>query len=100
VREALVRVAAPAILVTIEVEAVTRLMAIAGSPEEDERLAAWVAERPERACAISAAIADRTRVGGHERQTAWADELRADGGGIVAAVERLLERQAAPSGLP
>jgi hypothetical protein len=90
VREILVRTVAPAVLVIIEQEAPTRVV-LTGGRADDERLAAWLAASEARQLVYAAALADREASGGRPRERAWAQELLSDPGGIVRAVERLLD---------
>lgn len=91
--EILTRVAAPAVLILVEVEGPTRVSSIATSEADRDRLADWIASEPSRADLLRAALEESARYG--DRATQWPDALLRDGDGVVGAIERLLDRQSA-----
>jgi hypothetical protein len=88
--EHLVRLAAPAVLVVVEVEAPTRITSTATTRAEWDRLAAWIEQSRERDEAVRWALLDRDLRGGVERGDEWRRSLRGDPGGVVAGIEQLL----------
>lgn len=88
--ELLLRTGAPALIVVLEVEGVTRLLSTANGLADEERLAAWLGASPGREQAVAWALLDRDESGGAERQERWSATLAADSGGLVAAAQELL----------
>lgn len=82
---------APSLVVILEYEAPTRIYANA-SGEDLKALEVWIGENEARRVVVAAALADRAATGGPDRGLAWVRALAAEDGGIVSAVERLLER--------
>jgi hypothetical protein len=89
-KEILVRVAAPASLFVVEVEAPTRVVHVADGQADFERLALWYLQRPERASLLGLAFQEAGVLDGTARGRAWSKELGREPGGIVDALERLL----------
>lgn len=88
--EHVIRVAAPSAILVVEVEAVTRVFWTSSTAAEEDRIASWIMESPERTEAVTAAYRDRDAHGGFGRAAEWSRELSADPGGVVAGIERLL----------
>jgi hypothetical protein len=90
-REVLLRVAGPALVIVLEVEAPTRLVPIVFSEGDEHALGRWLEASPLRTEIAAVAAVERDAGGGARRQDEWTRTLGADGGGIGSAVERLLE---------
>jgi hypothetical protein len=76
-RWALVETAGPALITIVEVEGPTRLIALAADGE-DGALERWIAESQDRVELVAAALRDRGRQGGAERQRQWDAALAED----------------------
>lgn len=82
---------APSLVVVIEREGPTRVFANAGSEADLMALESWIYDSEPRRTIVDAALEDRAETGGAGRGRRWARTLAAEGGGVVDALERLLE---------
>jgi hypothetical protein len=92
--EFVLRHAAPALIVIVEVEGPTRLLTTANTTGEEQRLDGWIHLSAAREQAVEAALRDRGRA---RRQLDWVEQLRRDGGGIHDVVEKLFFRPITPA---
>jgi hypothetical protein len=88
VRERLVRLAAPAVIVVLEVEGPTRIVAAADGEPERRALLRWVESSPARGQVLAAALLDGALE--DERRDAWTRALAHESGGVAALVVDLL----------